>query len=231
MNQKNKLCTQLINQLTQPEFRIPAHTVERFQTLNDRVEVVHIESSREKIHLRLPNGEWVCTFGISQVIDVPPMRWEGFQCEGNILLVLADIDQPLNEWTLNHELCHLLSIGPYIRDGMVWRHSYGINEFRYQPRNGKMICHPRRQDAINELMTDLAVWVLQKDRGVEMEVPYCGLELFANYARACIPGERPLEQLIGGYISGQIAQIRQWLLGGQWESYDALNDALRRENK
>lgn len=229
MNRTEKeLCSQLIERVMQPEFGIPMYAIERLWTLDNRVKIIHIRSSKEEIRLRLPGGGWVYTLGISQVIDVPPAHWTGSQCEGSILLILADEDEPLSEWTMIHELCHLMSIGPYEKVKTGWRHSYGINEFIYQQKNGQMICQARQQDAINELMTDLAVWILMKDREIAAEAPYRGLELFADYAKACVPGPHPLEMLVGSYVSGKSECIHRWLLGAKWKSYDALNTALRK---
>lgn len=161
---------------------------------------------------------------VSQTIDAPPMFHKGERIDVSPTLALTG---NASAWTILHEICHLLSIGPYIplAENRFY-HYFGICEFSYQLENGRL---ERRtfqgHNGINELLTDYAAWHFMRLLCGDAVPFYSGTERFRQYVDTLWGNDMRPEILIGWHFSGNSRNISELLLGG-YKDYESLCRAL-----
>ncbi|MCD8049337.1 MAG: hypothetical protein LUG52_07025 [Clostridia bacterium] len=174
-----------------------------------------------------------------QAIDVVPM------CIGDELkyirpvMLLGDLtfwngDRIKEMWTAMHEICHLLSIGDYVRlkdeDAGLWRHTYGINEYFYEERAGylrkiKFNGNARVNEWFNEYATRCFACLMNAG-----QIPLRKSQKIFNEItdRNCMRAGIAEEEIIGAYFSGNVEMVRNVLLSDEVLSYDNLEEYILR---
>jgi hypothetical protein len=230
----SSLCEKLIESLRDDETYIPAWKIQHMEQLAEHMVVYCVKKTVEALAVDLWDDtgkvvERLTTQCISQVIDVPPIWRDGQWHMVYPTIIIAGEKDRASLWTMIHEICHLLSIGPYVRIGKnCWQHSFGSFVYQYQ-LDGKRTIQRRSEghDGINELLTDYTTWYFMRELFGAVEPRYAGLERFRVYADSQEADGETATALIGAYFTGNTLTIRKLLLNQRYESYRDLYEALQ----
>ena len=227
-----ELCVQIISILHDVRYGIPSQRLHFMKTLANRTAVLRIEKTLAdypvELFDELGNSAGVLPVkSISQVIDAPPI-WSGNSWRNVVpTVILAGQSSQTLLWTTIHEMCHLLSIGPYIQDERhCWHHHFGILEYDYQSSCKQLVqTFSQGHVGINELITDYITWKII-NCVFRSEAPlYSGIERFKQYLESCCSTEE-IYMLAGGYFSGNTSRVQEILFCQAYDSYNSLYSAM-----
>lgn len=229
-NTTQKLINDVLCLLKLRVYHIPAFRFQEMKFLRDHMTVYQVSGTPDfqKITLRdhrnFPVGS-ISIRSVSQTIDTPPVCRD---CEWMELSPVLVLTANADTWTRLHEICHLLSIGSYVRlPENCFYHCFGICEFCYQSQGGQL---KRRtfngHNGINELLTDYAAWHFMRTLYGDVSPFYSGTERFGKYADTLFEDTVRPETLIGWYFSGNTRKISEFLLGSGYRDYESLYRAL-----
>lgn len=229
-NAPEKPISRVLDILKSRVYRVPAYRLQEMELLARHTTVYRLRKTPETQNItaydynRHPVGS-VSIRSVPQVIDAPPIFQDGKRIDISPALVLVE---NASDWTLLHEICHLLSIGPYLPlEENRFYHYFGIREFSYKLRNGKLErVTSGGHNGTNELLTDYAAWHFMRLLCGDALPFYFSTERFGRYAEALFQGDASPETLIGWYFSGNASAVSEFLLGGGYADYESLCRAL-----
>jgi hypothetical protein len=228
------LCTQFLNILHRFDYQIPKQRLRQMTTLVQKADVYHVDYTEAEIIVDFHDTSGnilgnIHTTSIPQVIDSPPKWIAGRWCDVTPIVLIASAERRNSVWTEAHELCHLLSIGPYNKAiSQYWHHTFGIFNYLYHETRGALEqVTATGHDGINELMNDYVTWKLLQIIQGPVEPPYLGVKQFTSYIENCGSiGVKP-EHFIGWYFSGNTANLQEILLVPHYTDFNELYEALR----
>ena len=223
---------EILKILQKPDYQITENTILKMHSIFDNV-FLHITQSTSS-NLSIPivdkNKSTITTIetiNLSQVIDCPPIIRNGKVIQSKVTAVFSKHN--CNLWTIVHELCHLLSTGPYYQiDSNHFLHHCGINTFLYAIKNGQLLLKSTKgHNGINELITDYITWhLLCIFHDQQIPAIYNGIDQFHSYLAKQCHGNVTVEQFIGWYFSGETKKMNDLLTNQQTISYETLHRIL-----
>lgn len=161
---------------------------------------------------------------ISQTVDIPPVLLGNSLIDIVPVVLIRETTSPRINWTIIHEIVHLLSIGPYIQlENGYYHHHFGMNEYLYTIQDGQLVQIQQKQhNDVNELITDLITWHLLRKRYINISALYDGLKNFGEYVKAQSNSSHTFFNLVNWYFTGNSAAIDRFLLGSSYSDYGQL---------
>lgn len=223
-------CEEVLSFLEQEQVRIPEKRIQHMkQTVANSI-LYDVDNNCEYVELRDNAGTAhgaIRVKNLSQVIDCPPVFVQQELREIAPVVVLYRGKKGISRWTFIHEICHLLSIGPYVKQpNMQWIHHFGILCYRYRETEQKLgRISMNGHVGINELLNDYIVWRIMESTDASVKAPYHGLEIFRTYIDSCCC-RTDIQSLIGSYFSGEVKQVEEYLLNKRYASFSELYEGL-----
>jgi len=167
-----------------------------------------------------------------QVIDIAPIYKNKKVFEFAPVLLLNFDEQSINSWCTFHELCHLFSIGTYIKTENRIIHRFGINEYVYAVNDNELILiFSDEHNGMNELINDFVVWrIMQFVYKGNIEVKYNLIRKLFFYIKKFCNENVSVETFVKWYFEGKTAQTKDFLLNQRFDSYEELYVFLNNSN-
>ncbi|MCD7883634.1 MAG: hypothetical protein LUI87_08020 [Lachnospiraceae bacterium] len=213
--------------------------------LLDTVFVQYLDEEKPVVSLRDGMGRTIAEAEVelnSQVIDVVPIWKDGYFLTVCPVLALEkkehwNGDDKTARHVLIHEICHLLSIGKYVPapgefDAMIWKHSYGINDYAYELQDGQLV--RRNYDGsylINEMVNEFVTGHFVKAIFGEELKAYPKQRQFEEYvATRLAEDKKDITDLVHWYFTGSTERLRELLLALSYREYGDLEKSVRNGN-
>lgn len=221
---------QIIGLLSEACFNVSQDRIAEIKYVADKARICLFEKNDScsfetlKLPLYTYNGEYIKEIKVNkenQTVDIVPIVYNGSLAEIVPCVVLSD---DASDWTIIHELCHLLSVGKYISVDDCFFHTYGIFEYQYKVCQGSLkqiSC--MGHVGVNEILNDYITWYFIGRIKGDFKPRYRGLYEFDNYIKSM---KIDKEKLIGYYFEGNIEKIKRHLLGSRFESYKSFYEKI-----
>lgn len=164
--------------------------------------VLHSQDSATSCVFRLPMLQ-------PQMVDPVPMVRDGVLFRYRPFVLIPERSSAENwEWVTVHEICHLLSLGDYVRDADTgnWHHCFGINVFTYSAEWEEIAADT--DDVRNEIVNDATTWhFLERMHGKSISPP----NVYTDVHAGAIVRSGVLKPLIGCYLGNRVGEVREML--------------------
>lgn len=145
----------------------------------------------------------------SQTVDPIPIVRDGIILKFKpVIIVPETFESKENQWIIVHEICHLLSIGGYIKNPAqkTYEHCFGINRYIYS-ENFELV-NSRTDNRVNEIINDAVTWHFME---VINNCPVYPLNDYIKFHCQRIKEMKSFKSLVGYYFSNKSEDIYRLL--------------------